>query len=217
MLAIFALVLLGGRLLPRRWPQAAAALLVVVLFATWTYQRNLVWQDEVTLRRDAVAKSPTKTRALAILANALERSGRYGEAELYYRRTLALPSRFDAFAHHNLGNVLLKLGKVDEAVEQFRTALNMEPGEKLMRLNLAYALALQGNTAAAAAEFQELIRRHPQDPRAYNNLGRLLMGEGKLTEAIPLFREALRLKPDYGQARQNLEKAALQLRKTKNH
>jgi tetratricopeptide (TPR) repeat protein len=214
MLAIFALVLLGGRLLPRRWPQAAAALLVVVLFATWTYQRNLVWQDEVTLRRDAVAKSPTKARALAVLANALERSGQYGEAELYYRKTLALPSRFAPFAHHNLGNVLLKLGKVDEAVEQFQTALSLEPGEKLMRLNLAYALVLQGKTAEAAAEYQELIRRYPRDPRPYNNLGRLLLEEGKIAEAIPLFREALRLKPDYGQARLNLEEAVLELLKT---
>lgn len=215
MLAIFVLVLLGGRLLPRRWPQVAVTLLVVVLFATWTYERNLVWQDEVTLRRDAVAKSPTKARALAILANSLERSGHYGEAELYYRKTLAHSPRFVAFVHHNLGNVLLKLERVNEAVEQFRTALSMEPDEKQMRMNLAYALALQGNTTAAAAEFQELIRRYPQDPRPYNNLGRLLMGEGKIAEAIPLFRKALQLKPDYGQARFNLKEAVFQLRNTK--
>ena len=90
MLAVLAIVILCDRVLSNRWLQVFVVILVVSLFATWTYQRNLVWQDEVTLRRDAVAKSPAKPRALAILANALERQHVYDEAAYYYNETLSL-------------------------------------------------------------------------------------------------------------------------------
>jgi len=210
MLLIFAVVLLGSRLLRRRkWLQLSAAILVLALFSAWTFQRNIVWQDEVTLRRDAVVKSPTKPRALAILANALERNQEYDEAEYYYRKTLSLNPRNADEIHYNLGNVLMALGKIDAAAQHFSTALSLNPDAAPIRLNLAYALTLQGNIPAAYNQLLELIRRHPKEPLAHNNLGILLMNQGRLKEAVFHFTEALTLRPNYKQARLNLE-AALQ-------
>jgi tetratricopeptide (TPR) repeat protein len=213
MLAIFAAVLLGSRLLPRKWPQVFAALLVVMLFSMWTFQRNMVWQDEVTLRRDAVAKSPTKARAVAILANALERNHEYDGAAYYYRKTLSLEPRNAAQIHYNLGNVLVAQKKYTEAAQHFSTAVSLEPDETPMRLNLAIALSLQGNDVAASNELQELIRRHPNEPRAHNNLGLLLMKQGKTKEAIFHFTKALEIKPNFKQARLNLEAARYRLQR----
>ena len=213
MLAIFAVVLLGSRLLPGKWPQITGALLVLVLFSIWTFQRNMAWQDEVTLRRDAVAKSPTKARAIAILANALERNKEYDEAAYYYRETLSLNPRNAAQIHYNLGNVLVAQKKYAEAVQHFSKAVSLEPDEVPMRLNLAYGLSLQGNVSAASNELQELIRRHPNEPRAHNNLGLLLMDQGKTKEAVFHFTEALALRPNFKQARLNLMKARYRMQK----
>jgi Tfp pilus assembly protein PilF len=215
MLAIFAAVLLGSRLLPRKWPQISLALLIIVLLSIWTFQRNMTWQDEVTLRRDAVAKSPTKARALAILANALERNHEYVDAAYYYRKTLSLAPRNAAQIHYNLGNVLVAQKKYTEAVQHFSKAVALRPDEVPMRLNLAIALSLQGNDIAASKELQELIRRHPREPRAHNNLGLLLMKQGKTKEAVFHFTKALALKPNFKQARLNLEAARYRLQKEK--
>jgi Tfp pilus assembly protein PilF len=215
MLAIFAAVLLGSRLLPRKWPQISLALLIIVLLSIWTFQRNMTWQDEVTLRRDAVAKSPTKARALAILANALERNHEYVDAAYYYRKTLSLAPRNAAQIHYNLGNVLVAQKKYTEAVQHFSKAVALSPDEVPMRLNLAIALSLQGNDIAASKELQELIRRHPREPRAHNNLGLLLMKQGKTKEAVFHFTKALALKPNFKQARLNLEAARYRLQKEK--
>lgn len=217
MLAIMGLVLLGDRFLQLQWFKISAAVVLIVVFSFWTYQRNMDWQDEVTLRRDAVAKSPAKPRALAILANALERNHEYGEAEIYYRKTLELRPRNADEIHYNLGNVLLAQARVDEAVAHFRIAKNLDQDAAPPRLNLAYGLSLQGRVMEAYNELQELIRLHPREPRAHNNLGILLLRMGRVQEAVFHFTEALRLKPGYKQARVNLETSLRRLESEKNN
>ncbi len=207
MLAIFAVVLLGNRAMLGRWLKLSVAISALMFFSVWTFQRNMVWQDEITLRRDAVAKSPAKPRAHAILANALERNHEYDEAALYYRKTLDLHPVNAEEIHYNLGNVLMARREINEAVQHFSTAVNLNPDAALFRLNLAYALSLQGNAGAAYNELQKLIERHPEEPRAHNNLGILLMKQGKPNEAVFHFSKALALRPNYRQARLNLEAA----------
>jgi len=210
MMAVLGVVVVVSHLLHKAWMKVAVGAMVVVLFSVWTHQRNMVWQDEVLLRRDSVAKSPNKPRVHAILANALERKKEYPEAALYYKKALSLnPGNADQI-HYNLGNVLLQINKLDDAVSQFRTATNLNPDINIYRLNLAYVLAMLNRQAEAEAQLQELLRRHPNDARGHNNYGILLLSQGRLDQAIYHFREALRQKPNYRQARFNLDKALRQ-------
>ena len=210
MMAVLGVVVIVGRLLHKTWLQVAVSTMVVILFSVWTYQRNTVWQDEVILRRDSVAKSPNKPRTHAILANALERNKQYPEAALYYKNALNLHPGDGDRIHYNLGNVLMKLNKLDEAISQFRTAIDLDPNINVYRLNLAYVLNVQGKEREAEAEFKELLRRHPNDARGHNNYGMLLLNQGKIDQAIYHFKEALRQKPKYKQARLNLDAALRQ-------
>src|SRR5436309_2769546 len=61
---------------------------VALMWMVWTYERNAVWQDEVTLWRDCVAKAPNKGRALLNLSLALTRQGNVTEAVHYYNTAL---------------------------------------------------------------------------------------------------------------------------------
>jgi Tfp pilus assembly protein PilF len=210
MMVALCVVTLTSRLLDKAWLQVAVGVMVVVVFSVWTYQRNMVWLDEVLLRRDSVAKSPNKPRAHAILANALERNKEFHEAAVYYKKALRLnPGNADQ-VHYNLGNVMLQLNKLDDAVHQFRAAVNLNPDINLYRLNLAYALAKQGSQSEAEEQLQELLRLHPDDARGHNNYGILLLNQGRLDLAIYHFREAIRIKTNYRQARFNLETALRQ-------
>lgn len=204
-----ALVLFSGRFLRPGWRRWMPVLLIALLLAGWTFERNRVWLDEVGLRRDCLQKSPGKPRAYAILANALERRGWVGddaEAATIYQAGLQLsPTNADEFTY-NLGNVMLRLGQAREAESYYRQSLALKD-QAVVRLNLGVALERQGREEAAAAEYAELLQHFPGEARAYNNLGRLMLKAGRLDAAIGAFREALRLRPSYEAARRNLEQA----------
>jgi tetratricopeptide (TPR) repeat protein len=214
MLAVPAVIMMCGRIPVKGWVQILAAALVVLLCSVWTFQRNLDWQDEVTLRRDAAIKSPQKPRAMAILANALERKHVYDEAEYYYKETLNLSPRNADEIHYNLGNVLVAQKKYGEAISHFRKAVSLSPETSVMRLNLAYVLTLQGRLQEASRELGELLSLHPNDVRAHNNLGLIFMMQGRYKKAALHFNQALKLEPNYRKARVNLEAALDQLQKT---
>jgi Tfp pilus assembly protein PilF len=66
----------------------------------------------------------------------------------------------------NSGNSLLKSGKVEDAIVEFRNALSYDPGYAQAHLGLANALERQGNSAEAAAERQkaETLAKNPGQP-----------------------------------------------------
>ncbi len=63
MFAILAIVSLAFRYLKHALPVATALSLVGVLFCVWTFERNKVWADEITLYRDSAVKSPRQSTA----------------------------------------------------------------------------------------------------------------------------------------------------------
>jgi len=70
--------------------------------------------------REAIKANPKFTPAYTNLAEALVKQGKLEEAEYYYRRSLA--EKPSAAVHNALGAVLRRLGKMDEAADQFDKA-----------------------------------------------------------------------------------------------
>ena len=70
--------------------------------------------------RKATDVDPKFTPAYNNLAKALEEQGKLEEAEGYYRRSLA--ERPSTATYSALGDILRRLGKADEAEEQFTKA-----------------------------------------------------------------------------------------------
>ena len=110
-------------------------------------------------------------------------------------------------AHNNLGGVLVKQGRADEAIPHFAEALRIRPTFALAQNNMGMALMWQGKLDEAARYFGEALRNQADYVDAQNNLGMALMWQGKLDEAVRHFHEALRLKPDYAEAHGKLGNA----------
>jgi tetratricopeptide (TPR) repeat protein len=161
--------------------------IVITLFSIWTYQRNKVWKDEVTLWADCVKKSPNKPRPYVNLGNALYRGGQFEEAIGYYSKALNIKSDF-AVAYYNLGVVMEKQGNFQKAADHYHEAI-----------------ALDTHYADAHLHFLEVLRIKPDSARAHYNLGNLLEELGKLEKAMYHYSEALRIEPDYVKARTRLE------------
>jgi tetratricopeptide (TPR) repeat protein len=106
--------------------------------------------------------------------------------------------------HNNLGNALKRQGKIEEAIEEFNRALQINPGYAKAHNNLGTALAAQGKTDAAIKHFGFALYIDPNYAAAHSNIGVALASRDELEKAIVHFKAALRLKPDYAKVHSNL-------------
>lgn len=127
------------------------------------------------------------------LAGVLSESGRDGEAELEYRRALALDPEM-AQAHNDLGNCLRRQGKA-EAEPHYRRAIALHPELAEAHNNLGNLLLDAGNVAEAERAYATALALKPGLILALNNLGSLLAQTGRMEEADASYRRALELRP----------------------
>ena len=106
--------------------------------------------------------------------------------------------------HYTLGNVLRKLGRLDEAAANYRAALKLAPGMVEAHVGLGNALKAQDRPEEAAGHFRAALKLKPGLVEAHLNLGNALKAQGRLDEAIECFRNTIRLKPAYAEAHNNL-------------
>lgn len=124
-----------------------------------------------------------------------EASG-YESMEIHCRRILAENS-MAAIAHNNLGNALLKEGKIDEAIAEGREAVRTGPGYAEGHDDLGVALFDAGRTDEAIAEYKEALRLNPRNPNFLDNLALTLQGRGDFPSALALFQQSLQAAPNY--------------------
>ena len=119
--------------------------------------------------------------------------------------THALSVRPSSFGHSNLGAELLTQGKLDEAIEHHRKAVQIRPSLPTAHYNLGVALDRQGTFAEAVEEYREALRLSLSEPEAaHYNLARSLARLGRLDDAVNEYRNALRLKPSDAETHFNL-------------
>jgi tetratricopeptide (TPR) repeat protein len=131
------------------------------------------------------------------------RAGRFGEAEIIYRRVLAQePNHADAM--QLLGAVVGQTGRVDLAIELIRKAIGLNPKIAAYQNNLAKILCDQGRFEEGIVACRAAIELDPKLAEAHNNLGNAFSGKGKHAEAIAAYREATAIRSDYFDALRNL-------------
>ncbi|MGV8058038.1 MAG: tetratricopeptide repeat protein [Smithellaceae bacterium] len=100
-------------------------------------------------------------------------------------------------AHDSLGVALDAEGKHQEAMEQYKSAIKINPDYANAYYNLASAFKDQKNIVEAEKNFRETIRINPGDSDAHNNLGIILEQHyKKYDDAIYHYRQALKKQPD---------------------
>ena len=113
----------------------------------------------------------------------------------------------NSIAYGNLGNVLRKKGRVDEAIICFQEALQISPNSTEARNGLGNALLQTGKVDAAIACFQQALQIRPDFADAHDSLGYALLQTGRVDEAVTQCQQALQINPDDAQACVNLGNA----------
>jgi len=137
----------------------------------------------------------------------------YRDIETLWRTTIARnPDCWMAYS--NLGSFLSGRGNLDEAIRDFRKALELWPNQSKDHNNLGKALVQKDRVAEAMDHFQTAIRISPDDPDTETNIGAALLQEGDADGAISHLRQAVEKWPRHAQAHINLGNALLQKRET---
>ncbi|MDY6954312.1 MAG: tetratricopeptide repeat protein, partial [Thermodesulfobacteriota bacterium] len=184
------------------WVAALVLCAMAAVGSVWTYERNGVWSEEVTLWSDCVKKSPQKARPHNNLGYALRKQERLDEAVIHYREALRIKPDYPK-AHSNLGASLALQGRLEEAIGHHAEALRIDPDFAEAHSNLGSALASLGRFEEAASHCYEALRIDPDFAEAHSNLGSALSGLGRFEEAASHCYEALRIDP------QNPDKAKM--------
>jgi tetratricopeptide (TPR) repeat protein len=116
--------------------------------------------------------------------------------------------------HLNLGETFLARGHAAQAVEEFGTALKLEPVFPDIRYDLADALHRNGQFADAAAQYKILASIHPHFHDVDYRLGVALAGAHRFPEAIDQFQALLQSEPGNAAAHKALGDVLEQAGKT---
>jgi tetratricopeptide (TPR) repeat protein len=141
-------------------------------------------------------------------ASELSNKGDYAAAEAEWKKVLALEPD-DVRSHFVLGEVLLRLNRMDEGIAQLREATRLNPQFAEAHNNLGVALGQAGHAEDSLAELRRAIEINPDYPAARNNLGLALLSGGHAAEAEQEFRAALASEPADPQSRLNLGNALI--------
>jgi protein O-mannosyl-transferase len=169
MFFILMLVSLVYRFANSKWIGYFLLCAVVIVFSVWTYQRNIVWSDDVSLWEDCVAKSPHKSRQHYNLGVVLARNGNLEDAIKHYRKALKIkPDYLEAY--YNLGNALARKGNAEAAMTNYNKVLEINPDYVAAYYNKSRIFLNQGKIGEAIDNYQRTLIINSEMTEALYNL-----------------------------------------------
>ncbi|GJM27094.1 MAG: hypothetical protein DHS20C16_35090 [Phycisphaerae bacterium] len=99
--------------------------------------------------------------------------------------------------HVNLGDAYEDAGRREDAITQYRAAIQNWPTYALAHNNLGSVLAMEGDMENAIKHLRTALKFKPDDAPAHSNIAIALLDSGHGDEALKHCKRALELKPGY--------------------
>lgn len=167
-------------------------------------QHDFEYQAAVAEYREAEKLAPSRPQIHASLGLALANAGLGQNAIEEFTEALRLRPDF-ALAQAGLAYVLSQqLGRVDDAIAAYHTALEMNPRLAQAREGLAQAEAAKQAAADRVAERRKRAQDHPNQALAQVDLGVEQARAGQVDGAVQALRRAVEIDPGIGRAHADL-------------
>jgi protein O-mannosyl-transferase len=105
---------------------------------------------------------------------------------------------------NRLGGFLLNRGRIEEAIEQYQVALQLDPDSDISHYNLGLAFSSKGRIEEAIEQYQAALQLDPDFADAHNGLATAYFNKGEVDKAIEQYQVALRLDPNNEKTHNNL-------------
>jgi tetratricopeptide (TPR) repeat protein len=122
-------------------------------------------------------------------------AGDYATALAHYQEAVAR-NPHDAESLSNLGQVLVRMNRVEQAIPYFQRALAILPDRWSYQFNLARALGLLGRMDESIAAYRRAQQLFPDDYVTAFNLALSLHKAGDEAGAVEQYHKAIALQPD---------------------
>jgi eukaryotic-like serine/threonine-protein kinase len=110
----------------------------------------------------------------------------------------------EARVRYTAGVILRGTGRKEEAAEELRKAVKLQPNYVEAHRLLGTVLAEDARLDEAVAEFESALNLQPASPETYHSLGLAYFDHGKFEQAVQAFTKETELRPDRASAFQAL-------------
>ena len=142
--------------------------------------------------KEAVALADKVSEGERLMIQAAEAGGNATPARaLALQQELVAKYPGDERAHFLLGGAYFGRQEYDKAIEEYRTATELNPGFSPAYNLLGYAYRQIERYDDAEAAFRKYIELIPGDPNPYDSYAELLMKMGRFDESLAQYRKAL--------------------------
>ena len=149
------------------------------------------------LQKGCLAVTVVALGAMGILT--WQQSGIYRDKVALWRHVMAY-NAVAPIAPYNLGTALGELGRLDEAEENLRRALELDPRHASALQNLASVLVRKQHHEQAVDAYRRLIEIDPRSAAAHSGMGIALYYLGRTDEALQSVDRALAIDPNFEEA-----------------
>jgi CIC family chloride channel protein len=153
------------------------------------------YQEAIENYRNALSISHNQRDRMA-LAQALEKSGRLNEAEIYFRELLG-GNPDSGPVNLGLGRIAVARGDLQNAVQYYHRAIygswpgGSDANQARTRIELVNALGKAGRRSEAQSELLALEAEAPDDPGVQSVVGELLLQYGLPAQSAAVYRKIL--------------------------
>jgi serine/threonine protein kinase/predicted Zn-dependent protease len=149
----------------------------------------------------AIDHDPNFGRAYSGVALMYYNSGRYEEAEVYFKEALKrIDQMTDREKYRDRGLYAIMTRDFKKAIDEFNALLKQYPGDYVIHANLAIAYFYARNMPKAVEEGRLDVRYNPQGVWSHYNLSWYVLAVGDLETAEEESRKALELEPSFEKA-----------------
>ncbi len=167
------------------------------------YRETGEWSDAAAALEAAVKQVPNSADAKIALARLYAQQAYKSQDELdrvraeeaYLEAIAAEPDYW--YSHHDYANYLSEAGRFDEALQQMKIALSLEPSSVATLTNYAGVLYRIGRTDEAEAAWNRALQLKGNDRWAHEGLAVMYHYEGRFEEAVKHLVAACDIYPDY--------------------
>ena len=153
-------------------------------------------QSANQLVEQAYKIAPKNPDVLHLMALCSKAAGDVKSSEKWFKQCLSINAgQVQVFS--NFGNFLMGIGRLDDAVIQYRKAIIIKPDYVDAILNLCLCYSRLGAFDDAVKTAQDAIKIIPNDARLHTILGSNFKDLNRIDEAIESYNKALSIEPNY--------------------
>ena len=153
--------------------------------------------------RQVLTIQPDNADALHLLGLARHHQNDHAEALVHIDRALGIAPRIALF-HNSRGSALRGLGRLPDAINALRQAIELDPDHGEALANLGELLLVTGDIQQAGLYIRQALEADPSGPETWFNLANILFQEGDRDGSITALQKVIELEPRFAPAYERL-------------